>query len=308
LIRNQGILIAIVGPTAVGKTALAVKLAKSLGTVVISADSRQCYREMSIGTAKPSVEEQDGVPHYYIHSHSVVNNISAGDFERGALSLLERLFKQHSVVVLVGGSGLFVNAICIGLDELPTPAPGIREKWNQFYLDQGANALAEKLAEVDPAYYQEVDKSNPQRLIRALEVWESTGQPFSSFRQGNREPRPFDTHYIGLDLPRAELYERINLRVDRMMEAGLLSEVKALEDFRHLPALKTVGYAELFRHFDGEFDLATAVEKIKQHSRQYAKRQLTWFKKNQDTTWFHPQDFSRILQHVNAIIEQRNNP
>lgn len=306
MIRNQPIVIAIVGPTAVGKTALAIQLAKSLGTVVVSADSRQCYREMSIGTAKPSVEEQDGVPHYFIHSHSVEDNISAGDFEREALSLLEELFKKHSVIVLVGGSGLFVNALCIGLDELPTPAPGIREKWNQFFVDQGVNALAEKLAEVDPVYYQEVDKSNPQRLIRALEVWESTGQPFSSFRQGNREPRPFNTHYIGLDLPRQELYDRINYRVDRMMEMGLLDEVKALEAFRHLPALKTVGYAELFRHFDGEFDLATAVEKIKQHSRQYAKRQLTWFKKNQETTWFQPQDFLRIQQHVKDILEHPN--
>lgn len=298
-------LVALVGPTAVGKTAMAVRLAEHFQTVVVSADSRQCYREMSIGTAKPSLDERQGVPHYFIDSHHLENNLSAGDFERQGLHVLDTLFHEQGLdlVVLAGGSGLFVNALCKGLDELPTALPGIRDKWNSFFAENGINALASKVAEVDPKYFQSVDRSNPQRLIRALEVWESTGQPFSSFRQGQQTPRPFETLYIGLDLPREVLYQRINARVDLMMERGLLQEVEGLLPYRELPVLKTVGYAELFQYLDGDFPLDVAVDKIKQHTRHYAKRQLTWFRRSQDTSWFHPQAFEQIVAHLQSQLQ-----
>lgn len=310
-------LITVVGPTAVGKTRVAIEIAKILQTVVVSADSRQFYKEMSIGTAKPSSEELASVPHYFIDSHQIKDNLSAGDFEREALALLGELFVRYSQVVLVGGSGLFVNALRQGLDDLPGPKPGVREKWNQIFAEQGIEALQQALAVADPVYYEEVDLQNPQRLIRALEVWESTGKPFSSFRKRNASEgsetanehsetnrRPFDTLMIGLDMDREQLYERINERVDLMMQSGLLDEVRSLYPHRHLPALKTVGYAELFDYLDGHVSLEEAVEKIKQNTRRYAKRQLTWFRKDADTAWFDPSESEKIHKYILNAIDQ----
>ncbi len=308
--KNRPVLITVVGPTAVGKTAVAIRIARALQTVVISADSRQFYREMSIGTAKPTAAELAAVPHYFIDSHGITANLSAGDFEREALELLGGLFEQYRQVVVVGGSGLFVDALRHGLDDLPRPLAGVREKWNRIFAEQGIEPLQQALAAADPVYFEEVDRQNPQRLIRALEVWESTGNPFSSFRKRDASKegevnesaesnlRPFDTLMIGLDMDRERLYERINERVDLMMQSGLLDEVRSLYHHRHLPALKTVGYAELFDYLDGKMSLEAAIEKIKQNTRRYAKRQLTWFKKDPDTVWFDPSEPEKIHQYI----------
>lgn len=300
---NTPRLVTVVGPTAVGKTTTAIALAKALNTVVISADSRQFYREMNIGTAKPTMEERSQVPHYFIDSHPVTTNLSAGDFEREALSLLEDLFTRYTQVVLVGGSGLFINALRHGLDELPVAAPGIRDKWNHIYAEKGIAYLQEALAQVDPVYYDEVDRHNPQRLIRALEVWESSGKPFSSFRKNHPVKRPFDVLMIGLDMEREQLYSRINERVDQMMADGLVDEVRNLLPYRDLPALKTVGYAEIFDFLDGRFSLEEAVSKIKQNSRRYAKRQLTWFRKDPKTSWFDPAKPEKIMSYVKGYTK-----
>lgn len=291
-------LVCIVGPTAVGKTALAIDVARAFETVILSADSRQYYREMTIGTAKPTPAELAAVPHYFIDTLSVTDSYSAGDFERDALVLLEQLFIQHDVVLLVGGAGLFVDAVCQGLDDLPRPEAGVRDRLNMLYKTQGLSHLQQMLKQVDPEYHDEVDLSNPQRVIRALEVYESTGAPFSSFRRRQSANRPFNTVNIGLETDREKLYQRINARVDAMMENGLLDEVKALQPYRNLPPLLTVGYAELFDYLDGAYTLETAVDKIKQHTRRYAKRQLTWFRRDADTQWFAPEDLKEIIDFI----------
>ncbi|MBP3942330.1 tRNA (adenosine(37)-N6)-dimethylallyltransferase MiaA [Sphingobacteriaceae bacterium WQ 2009] len=291
-------LLVVVGPTAVGKTALAIQLAQHFQTAIISADSRQFYREMAIGTAKPSLEEQAAAPHYFIDSHSLETPYSAGDFEVDALAKLEELFKTQDEVVMVGGSGLFVKAVCEGLDNLPKATPGVRDRLNAEFEAQGIAPLQARLAALDPAYYKEVDQHNPQRIIRALEVCESTGLPFSSFRKNALQKRPFRIVTIGLTMDRAKLYERINLRVDKMLQEGLIEEVTSLMEFRSLPALQTVGYAEIFDYLEGSLSLSEAVEKVKQNSRRYAKRQLTWFHKDQQTQWFEPTDWSNIMAYI----------
>ncbi len=293
-------LVVVVGPTAVGKTAMAIKLANHFGTVILSADSRQFYREMSIGTAKPTAEELAAAPHYFINSHSIAEDYSAGDFEREALALLDDLFKTHDTVVLVGGSGLFVRAVCEGFDALPTALPAIREKLNTAFETEGLAPLQARLKAVDPAYFETADVQNPQRVIRALEVYETSGQPFSSFRQRDLLKRPFQVVTVGLTMERAVLYDRINRRVDAMLADGLLDEVKALLPFREKPALLTVGYAEIFDYLDGKLTLEVAVDKVKQNSRRYAKRQLTWFKKYGHTSWFTSADWDAILDYINA--------
>ena len=291
-------LVCVVGPTAIGKTAQGIELARALDTVVLSADSRQFYREMDIGTAKPSQEELATVHHYFINSHSVIAEYSAGDFEREALALLADLFIHRDVVVLVGGSGLFVDAVCQGLDDLPKPSPGIRSRLNELHGDKGLAHLQEMLKAIDPVYYGEVDIHNPQRVIRALEVYESTGKPFSYFRRQQVTARPFQVIKIGLNADRELLYQQINMRVDRMMERGLLEEVKSLLPYRNRPPLQTVGYAELFDYLDDLCTLEAAVDKIKQNTRRYAKRQLTWFRKDQEIQWFEPKASQAIISFV----------
>ncbi len=290
----------VVGPPAVGKTAMAVRLAKQVGTVIISADSRQFYREMNIGTAKPTPEELAAVTHYFIDSHSVREDYSAGDFERDALKLLDALFATRDLVILVGGSGLFVDAVCRGLDELPKPLPGVRDGLNQLHEREGLPYLQHRLAEVDPVYYREVDIHNPQRVIRALEVYESTGRPFSDFRKKQSANRPYRIVKAGLDTDRDRLYQRINARVDAMMSQGLLDEVRTLLPYRNRPPLLTVGYAELFDYLDGQCTLQEAIERIKQHTRRYAKRQLTWFRKDAETRWFEPDESEPVLEFITA--------
>lgn len=279
-------LICLVGPTAVGKTHLAIELAKALNTSILSADSRQFYKEMEIGTAKPSDEELNAVPHYFINSHSIEEEFSAGDFEKAALEKLNELFLENDYVILVGGSGLFINAVCEGLDDLPQIPADLREKWNSTFENEGIVFLQNHLKSIDPDYYQEVDIANPQRLIRAIEIFELTGKPYSSFRIKNSQNRPFKIQKFALNLDREKLYNRINKRVDLMMEKGLLEEVKNLLNVKHLRNLQTVGYSELFDYFDEKYSsLEEAVDKIKQNSRRYAKRQITWFKKDEKTLW-----------------------
>nr|WP_288810251.1 tRNA (adenosine(37)-N6)-dimethylallyltransferase MiaA [uncultured Sphingobacterium sp.] len=303
---NKKTLIAIVGPTAVGKTAMAISLAQYFKTEIISADSRQFYREMNIGTAKPDAEELAAAPHHFINSHSIAQDYSAGDFEREALRLLDKLFEQHDVVVMVGGSGLFIRALCEGLDDLPKAGEEVRERLNNEMAQLGIEKMKERLKAIDPAYYQVADVDNPQRVVRALEVFEATGNPMSFYHKKDVDKRPFNILTIGLNMERSQLYERINLRVDRMMETGLLEEVKSLLQFRSKPALLTVGYAELFDYLDGNISLEDAVDKIKQNSRRYAKRQITWFKKYGDTSWFQPTETAAIITFINSKLLDHN--
>ena len=279
-------LIVVAGPTAVGKTVAAIKLAQQFNTVVVSADSRQFFREMSIGTAKPDESELVAAKHYFINSHSISESFSVGDFEKQGLALLDELFKVHDKVILAGGSGLYIKAICEGFDDLPVADISVREKLNRQLENEGITTLQKHLQQVDPDYYTQVDLNNPQRIIRALEVFETSGKPFSSYRNATVNKRPFNIIKLALDMPREKLYERINLRVDLMAKQGLIQEVKNLLPYRQLNALNTVGYSELFDYFDGKTSLDEALLLIKQNTRRFAKRQLTWFRKDKDFVWF----------------------
>jgi tRNA dimethylallyltransferase len=283
-------LIVIAGPTASGKTAAAIRLAQHYNAVILSADSRQFYREMAIGTAKPSLDELAAAKHYFIDSHSVTEPFSVGDFEKQGLALLDELFLIRDKVILVGGSGLYIKALCEGFDEIPHADPAIREQLNDEFAKNGIIPLQEELKQADPVYYAEADINNPQRIIRALEVYRETGVPFSSYRKAKINTRPFNILKIALDLPREVLYKRINQRVDMMIKDGLVDEVKSLIPYRQVNALNTVGYSELFDYFDGKTDLPKAIELIKQNTRRFAKRQLTWFRKDQQIHWLAPDD------------------
>lgn len=294
-------LIVIAGPTASGKTAVAIEVAKHYNTVIVSADSRQFYREMSIGTAKPSGDELSAVKHYFINSLSIAEPYTAGDYEKQCLSLLAELFKIHNVVVLAGGSGLFIKAVCEGFDEFPDTDPAIRERLNAELTDNGITYLQQKLKAADPEYYSLVDINNPQRVIRALEIFESTGKKYSSYRRSALNKRPFHIVKTALGLPREVLYNRINQRVDEMVKQGLVEEVRSLLPFRHLNALNTVGYTELFDYFDGKTDLDTALELIKQNTRRFAKRQITWFGKDKEITWIDAND-ENLADKIVALV------
>jgi tRNA dimethylallyltransferase len=301
--QHKKYLIVIGGATATGKTELAIALARHFQTEILSADSRQFYREMSIGTAKPSSEELAAAPHHFINSLSVGEEYSAGDFERDALILLDNIFQKKDTAILAGGSGLFIRAVCEGLDKFPpVPAP-ILEELDAIFKTQGIEPLQQELLEKDPEYYRRVDLQNPQRLMRALSVCRASERPFSSFQSGEKTARLFHPIYILLQIDREELYEKINRRVDWMMENGLLEEARALFHLRHLNALQTVGYQELFEHFEGEISLEVAVEKIKQNSRRYAKRQETWFRKARHWQAFSPKDRDGIIRHVHQKME-----
>lgn len=294
----QKTLIVIVGPTAIGKTALAIQLAQHFATEIISADSRQFFREMEIGTAKPSAEELAAAPHHFINSHSINTLFSTGDFEVQALQRIEALFTTHDTLIMVGGSGLYIDAVCNGLDALPDTDLNIREQLNQQLANEGIEAIKSQLAEHDPEYYLKVDQANPQRMIRGLEFFLSTGTKLSAHLTNNKKVRPFKIVKIGLNMDRAALYERINRRVDQMMAAGLLDEVKSLTAYRKYNALNTVGYSELFAYLDGEMTLAEAVDKIKQNTRRFAKRQLTWFRRDDSTAWFEPNQQDAVIHQI----------
>lgn len=290
------------GPTAVGKTATCIELAQRLNTVVISADSRQFYQEMHIGTAKPSTEELKGIPHHFLGHLSIADEYSVGEFEREVLKKLEELFQQYPIVIMTGGSGLFIQAVCRGLDDMPTLSEGVRAQLMQEFEQSGLPPLLKELEEADPVYYKQVDRANHARVIRALEVIRSVGKPFSSFRNQQPKSRPFNILKIGLDRPREKLYERINMRVDQMIEAGLVDEVRNLKGYRHLNALQTVGYKEIFPYLDGEYALEEAVRLLKRNTRRYSKKQLTWFKRDEEIHWFHPDSFDGIWDFISKNL------
>ncbi|MEZ5018006.1 MAG: tRNA (adenosine(37)-N6)-dimethylallyltransferase MiaA [Flavipsychrobacter sp.] len=280
----------ICGPTAVGKTSIAIALAQQLHTSIISADSRQCYREMSIGTAKPTVEERALVPHYFVDSHSITEHLTTADFEQLGLQYLEELFEKSDAAVVCGGTGLYIKALTQGIDDMPQVSDHIKAEVAELYEQKGVEGLQEAIKEEDPEFYQQGEIQNPVRMIRALSFIRTVGESIISYQTGNRKQRPFRIVKIGLELPREVLYERINKRVDIMMEEGLLQEAKVLYPQRALKNLQTVGYQELFDHMDGNCTLEEAIDKIKQHSRNYAKRQMTWFKKDPEITWLRADD------------------
>lgn len=287
-LKHNKTVIIICGPTAVGKTSVAIRLAKHYKTEIISADSRQCFKELNIGVARPSDEELKEVKHHFIASHSVKEEVTAAVFEQYALQTVNELFQRYDVVVMVGGTGLYIKAFCEGLDVIPEVQVEVRENIISHYENKGLQWLQQQVKEKDPAFYAAGEIQNPQRMMRALEVMEATGQSILSFRKGEKAKRDFNIIRIGLELHREELIRNINARVDKMMEAGLLDEVKQLLPFKKLNALQTVGYAELFDHLDGKMTLPEAVERIKINTRQYAKRQLTWFRKDEKLHWFSP--------------------
>jgi len=282
-----------VGPTAVGKTAAAIRLAQSLHTEIISADSRQCFTELNIGVAKPSPEELHAVHHYFISSHSIHQEVNAALFEELALSWTEDIFRKQPTAIMVGGTGLYIKAFTEGLDEIPATRPGIREEILAQYEIAGLNWLQQEVRSADPAFYETGEIHNPQRLMRALEVQRSTGLSILSFRGRGKKQRPFRIEKIGLHLPKEQLHQRIHDRVDLMMEQGLLEEVRELLPSKEVNALQTVGYRELFDWLDGKTSLPEAIEKIKTNTRHYAKRQMTWFRKDPSIQWVDAQAFGQ---------------
>ena len=298
---KQKTVLIITGPTASGKTTVAIQLAKHFQTEIISADSRQCYKELDIGVARPSPEELQQVKHHFIASHSIKEEITAAGFEKFALEKTKELFRKHDIVVIVGGTGLYIKAFCEGLDEIPEADPAIRQRIIDNYGEKGMEWLQQEIREKDPAFYEAGEIKNPQRVMRALEVVESTGRSILDFRKGKKVKRPFNIIKIGLELPKEELSRNIDARVDGMIKKGLLQEVKALIHCRDMNALQTVGYTEIFGHLDGKISLEKAIEDIKTHTRQYAKRQLTWFRKDKDIKWFKPGELEDILSYVESV-------
>lgn len=292
-------LVVIAGPTAVGKTELTINLALQFDTEIISCDSRQFYRELSIGTAKPTADELAQVKHHFINSHSVFETYDVGAFERDANELLTELFKRRNVVFMTGGSGLYIKAVCEGFDPMPQGNEEIRSALNTLSIEQ----LQEKVKKHDPDFFNHADIQNKQRLVRALEVYQVSGRTMSSFQQGDKKERPYKIIHIVLDRDRDELYTRINLRVDMMIEAGLFEEAKSYYDHKNLYALQTVGYKEIYGYMDGEYDREEAIRLLKQNTRRYAKRQLTWFRREKEATWFHPQDATSIHNFIQEKIE-----
>ncbi len=298
-------LICVCGPTAVGKTTVAINIAKQYHCPIVSFDSRQFFKELQIGAAPPSLEELAEAPHHFIGQLSINQNYNAGIFEKEAITLLNKLFKEHSVIVAVGGSGMYLQALLNGFDEMPTISNEIRAELQTTFEQHGLAPLQRELEEKDPEHFAVIDLKNPQRVIRALEVIRSTGNKYSGLRKGTKATRNFNALPIGLTLPREELYQRVNLRVDKMVSAGLVAEVKSLVKWESANALQTVGYKELFTHFNGVYDLDTAVEEIKKNSRRYAKRQLTWFKHQIEMPWFNPQNTAAILEYTKTQLPQK---
>ena len=295
-------LIVIAGPTASGKTAFSIALAKALDTVIISADSRQFYKEMSIGTAAPTPDELSQVKHYNVHNISIEDKYDVAEYEKDVLNLLNALFKEHDSVILTGGSGLFIDAVCNGIDEMPDITAETREKVKNLYREGGLRALQNVVQQLDPEYFSIVDQQNPRRLQRALEVCLQTGKTFTSFRQRQAAPREFNIIKFALLWDRETLNQRIDLRVDLMMEQGLLEEARNLYPMRHLNALNTVGYKELFAYFDGDCTLKEAVEQIKIHTHQYAKRQMTWLHKDDSYFWVKADEMEKVLEMLTSSL------
>jgi tRNA dimethylallyltransferase len=300
----QPTLVVITGPTAVGKTKLCVEIAQHFKCDIISADSRQFFKELSIGTAKPTPEEMQNVIHHFVDSNSITERYNVNDFEQDVLQLLPQLFKQNPFVILTGGSGLYIDAICDGFDnDLPQGDEAIRIELEELYNKYGIEILQEKLKQLDPIFHQEIDLSNLKRLYRAIEVCLLSGKSYSELRQGIKQKRPFNIIKIALNRDKEELYNRINLRVDLMLKDGLLEEVKQVDEYRNVNALKTVGYRELFDFLDKKTTLEEAIDKIKVNTRRYAKKQLAWFNRNNDYNWFHPNEKELIINYIETQLK-----
>lgn len=300
---SQKYLIAIVGPTAIGKTALSIQLAQYFNTEILSADSRQFFKEMTIGTAAPTEEELLKAKHHFIHHKSIEEDYNVGTFEQEAITLLNKLFKTKDIVILVGGSGLYVDAVVKGLDNFPKVDDNIRETLNNTLKEKGLKVLQEQLKQLDPKSFENIAIDNPHRVIRALEISIGTGKPYSSYLKQSKANRPFKTIYIGLTAERKIIYDRINRRVETMISMGLIDEAKALFPKKDLNALNTVGYKELFKYFEGNWTLDFAISEIQKNTRRFAKRQLTWYRKNHDIHWFdYKTDTIEIAEYINKLI------
>ena len=292
-------LVVVLGPTGVGKTELCLSLAEHLSTPIINADSRQIFAELPIGTAAPTPEQQRRVKHYFVGNHHIEDYYSAAQYEADVMRLLEEeIFSRHDTALLTGGSMMYIDAVCKGIDDIPTVRDDIRARMKQRLQDEGLEALVEELREKDPEHWAVVDRKNPRRVVHALEICHQTGKTYTSFRKAEKKQRPFRILKIGLNRDRAELYDRINRRVLQMMDGGLEAEARSVYPLRGLTSLRTVGYKELFSHFDGETDLAEAVRQIQSHSREYMRKQLTWFKRDPEIRWFHPEEEEEILRCV----------
>jgi tRNA dimethylallyltransferase len=298
--------IIIAGPTAIGKTSMAIEVAQHLDTEIISADSRQCYKEMNIGVARPSEEELTRVKHYFIASHSIHQKVTAAVFEAYALEKAAGIFSKKDTLVMVGGTGLYIKAFCESMDEIPDVPDTVRRSVVHAYEEKGLSWLQQEIRELDPAFYQVGEMQNPQRLLRALEVFKATGRSIMEFRKGKKVKRDFQIIKLALSLPKDQLHQNINHRVEQMMDLGLEEEVRSLIPYQHLNALQTVGYRELFDYFNGTISLAGAVENIKKNTRQYAKRQMTWFRKDQEYTWFDSlSGRSSLLNYINQQLSKK---
>jgi len=305
--RKNPILIVLIGPTGVGKTEISIRLAQLLHTDIISADSRQLYADLKIGTAAPTIEQLAMVKHHFVGTLKLDNYYSAARFESEVITLLNTLFEEKEIVIMTGGSMMYIDAVCKGIDDIPNIPEDVRTMIKQRYEDEGLDHLCAELKLLDPEYYRQVDLKNPKRVIHALEICYTTGRTYSSLRTRPNKKRPFDILKIGLTRPREELYERINQRVDNMMKQGLLDEVSRVYPYRTNNSLNTVGYKELFNYLDGTWTLSFAVEKIKQNSRIYSRKQMTWYKKDEEIHWFHPEnDEKEIIDYISSIIFQRN--
>lgn len=303
--NRQKFLIIITGPTAIGKTKVAVETALHYQTEIISADSRQIFRELTIGTAVPDPSELATVKHHFIHSHSLADSYNASRYETEVLELLEKLFKQHSVVVMAGGSMLYIDAVCNGIDIMPDILPEIRDDLKKQLTDEGLESLRHRLKTCDPEYYRQVDLKNPARIMHALEIFMMTGKPYSSFRTSPKKVRTFSVIKIGLNCDRENLHNRINSRVDQMIEAGLEEEARSVYHLSHLQSLNTVGYREFFSYFKGEISKDKAIELIKRNTRRYARKQLTWFRNDPYMTWFVPGDISGVIGYTENVIHEK---
>lgn len=299
---NKKTLIVLIGPTGVGKTDLSIKIAEKYGSPIISADSRQLYSDLKIGTAAPTEEYLKRVKHYFVGTLKLTDYYSAAQYESEVISLLEELFKSNNTILLTGGSMMYIDAICKGIDDIPTVDSETRQMMMEKYEKEGLDRLCAELKLLDPEYYSTVDLKNPKRVIHALEICYMTGKTYTSFRTGNKKQRPFDIIKIGLCRDREELYERINKRVDIMIKEGIVDEVKSVYEYRNLNSLNTVGYKEIIQYLEGNCTLEFAIEKIKQNSRIYSRKQMTWFKRDNDITWFHPDKEEEIMEFIESKL------
>jgi tRNA dimethylallyltransferase len=297
-------LIVLLGPTGVGKTEISLRLASNFACPIVSSDSRQFYRELKIGTAAPTPSELARATHYFIGSHSIFDTYNAGEYEADVMRLLEKLFQKNDVVMLVGGSMMYIDAVCNGIDEIPTVDENTRNYWKNIYEENGLEFIQNELKRLDPIHFEEVDIMNPKRILHALEICTITGKPYSDLRTGKKKERPFNILKIGLNRPRPVLYERINARVLKMIEEGLLDEAKPFFEHRNLNTLNTVGYKELFEYFTENWTLEFAINMIQQNSRRYAKRQMTWFNRDKAIQWFHPEEEEQITAFAKKQIEK----